>query len=311
MQVIDISTIQAQNERVRLAQRLYAPGATPTEIRLANRAVNQLLQDYQPTIRYFQRQFSGLDPTAAYSAILDAFNYAIRTYQAGVAQFKTWFATKVRYKLLDVCREKKREFVDIDVLLFNGFEIFTQAPAPESPELERLREAICALPDETQRIIGLYTQGYAWAEVGESIGKEAGAARMVYNRAVQKLRKQFIPERPIKTEAAQEIPAAPTPLHWMAALKLRGCRVRFAALGADRSKVVSMGRTHDAYISKTASISSKRLAKKTNAHECSCLSGDRWDVGLSCLIGGAVHAALICVGDLCLTNRGQILVQNT
>lgn len=311
MQLIDTSQIQDQTERIRLAQRFFAPDATAEEKRLANRAIAQLLQDCQPTIRYFQRQFSSLDPAAAYSAILDAFHFAIRTYQEGVSQFKTWLSTKVRFKLLDLCRGKKIDLVDLTALVANGFDIFTSTPALESEELVRLREAIALLPEPTQRIIALFSQGYSWAEVGETIGKAADAARMTYNRAVQKLRKQFIAELPIETEDAQEIPAVPTPLHWMAALKLRGCRVRFASQGADRPKVVvSTGRTHDLNESATHSISSPTMAQKPNAHERDRPGRHRRDARLSRLIGGSIHAALVCSGGLCVSHGRQVLEQN-
>ena len=312
MQLTDLSPIQAQNERVLVAQRLFDPNATALERIHANRAAAQLLQDQQSTIRFYQRQFSGLDPVAAYSAILDGFHFAIRTFRAGVAQFKTWFARKAKYKLLDLCKGRKSDFADLDLLLSNGFDLFTAPPAPESEELEQVRAAIASLPEKTQRIIALFTQGYSWVEIGEMFGQKDSAVRMKFNRAVKDLRKKFIPEPTAETEAIQDIPAIPTPLHWMAGLKLRGCRVRFASNGADRRKVVfTSGATHGRNVSRPAFLPSPTLAQTPDPHQRDCPRGHDGDAGLSCGHGRSLHAAALRSHDLCHPHHQQILGQNT
>ena len=312
MQVTDLSPIQAQNERVSVAQRLFDPNATALEKIHANRAIAQLFEDNQSTVRFYQRQFSGLDRAAAYSAILDGFHFAIRTFQTGVAQFKTWFARKAKYKLLDLCKGRKSDFADLDLLLSNGFDLFSRPPAPESEELEQVRAAIASLPDKTQRIIALFTQGYSWVEIGAMFGQTDAAVRMNYNRAVKDLRKQFMPEPTAQTETVQDIPAVPTPLHWMAGLKLRGCRVRNASKRADRRKVVSTsGAAHGRNVSSPAFLSSSTLAQTSDPDQRDCPCGHDGDAGLSCGHGRSLHAAALRSHDLCHPHHQQILGQNT
>ncbi|MGB8702819.1 MAG: sigma-70 family RNA polymerase sigma factor [Thermosynechococcaceae cyanobacterium] len=311
MQLINFSNIQEQNERVLTAQLLYASDATPEDIRQANRAINQLLNDHQNTIRFFQRQFSGLDPDAAYSAILEAFNCAIRTFQIGIAQFKTWLATKIRFKLLDLCRISQQEFIDIDALLTNGMELFSKPIGIVSDALEQLNAAIFTLPETTQRIIGMYIQGFTWLEVGDVFGKTDNAVRMIFNRAVQTLRKQLITVLIPEMDAQPEIPVIAEPLHWMTQLRLLASRVRLTPQSSDIQTVITArGKVHAISLRPTPANPNPTIYSCPNPNEPPSPGNIGRDHRLAHFVRGVFHGTALWIDNLCTVDPRKILEEH-
>jgi RNA polymerase sigma-70 factor (ECF subfamily) len=61
--------------------------------------------------------------------------------------------------------------------------------AVSAEQAQRLWAAIDRLPDDYRRVMTLrYTDGLAFAEVGQRLGRSADAARMLWARAVERLK---------------------------------------------------------------------------------------------------------------------------
>ena len=72
-----------------------------------------------------------------------------------------------------------------------------RAPTPSvqlmaDEQLQRLRDAIARLPDDYRQVVALrYQEGLAFEEVGRRLGRTADAARMLWMRAVERLKQEF------------------------------------------------------------------------------------------------------------------------
>jgi RNA polymerase sigma factor (sigma-70 family) len=102
----------------------------------------------------------------------------------------------------------------------------TQTPvAQDNPQVDVLqvdsiKKVVARFKQPIQKIIELRTQGYEFPEMGKLLGKTADACRMVYNRAIQRIRQLLLPSETVH-------PVTPS-TQWMSRLKLRfGKNVRF------------------------------------------------------------------------------------
>ena len=64
--------------------------------------------------------------------------------------------------------------------------------AVSAEQAQRLRAAIDRLPDDYRRVLALrYSDGLAFDEVGRRLGRSADAARMLWARAVERLKHEL------------------------------------------------------------------------------------------------------------------------
>jgi RNA polymerase sigma-70 factor (ECF subfamily) len=59
-------------------------------------------------------------------------------------------------------------------------------------QAQRLRQALEQLPDEYRRVITFrYVDQYAFEEIGRRMGRTANAARLLWLRAIERVRKEL------------------------------------------------------------------------------------------------------------------------
>ena len=139
-----------------------------------------------PVFRYCNRR---LPRAAAEDATSITFLKAMRAIgrvDPDRFSFRPWLFTIAHNAVVDQLRG--RQHVPIDEL---------QLPEP-SPSLEdrvigaercqRLSEALRELPPDQQQVMHLRLAGLPNAEIGEVMGKNAGAVRVIHHRAVKRLR---------------------------------------------------------------------------------------------------------------------------
>lgn len=100
--------------------------------------------------------------------------------------FRAWLFTIAHNAVVDQLR--KRQHLPIDEI-----EIVEAGPSLDeravlSDRRQRLAWAIATLGPEQQQVIHLRLAGLQTAEIGEVLGKSAGAVRVIHHRAVNRLR---------------------------------------------------------------------------------------------------------------------------
>lgn len=114
---------------------------------------------------------------------------ALPGYEIGAYPFKSWLYRIAHNLVVDHHRRQRPTTVDDEVLNYMA--------APTTPveqvlvdmqNAEYLLEAIQSLDEEEQQVVILrFVEGLSHQEVAETIGKSAGASRIIQYRAIQRL----------------------------------------------------------------------------------------------------------------------------
>ena len=116
-------------------------------------------------------------------------------------ELRAWLRRILLNNLVDLGREyrqtgmrdinREHSVTESQLELADQLFVVDSNPATELASIEearRLETALARLPDEHRRVVELRTwDGLRFAEIGERLGRSADAARMLWNRAVERL----------------------------------------------------------------------------------------------------------------------------
>ncbi|MFH1631475.1 MAG: RNA polymerase sigma factor [bacterium] len=102
-----------------------------------------------------------------------------------------WIMTIARNHVINHWRDRK-DVIDIDQIAFKIEGTDGRDDLIKADDKYRLNIALCELDDKEKHIIELkYLLGYRYKEIGELLGKTAGAARIDAHRAMKNLKTIF------------------------------------------------------------------------------------------------------------------------
>jgi RNA polymerase sigma-70 factor, ECF subfamily len=123
---------------------------------------------------------------------------------ASEAQLRAWLRCLLMHKAAQLGRRfrgtRKRQlsreipFGVVDSLSSHPSQIAGRVPSPSvqvmaDEQLSQLSDAIARLADDYRQVVNLrYQQGLSFEEVGQNLGRSGDAARMLWARAIEKLK---------------------------------------------------------------------------------------------------------------------------
>lgn len=102
-------------------------------------------------------------------------------------EYRGWIR-RILLSVLDKFRRHHRIRPSVPLPEAVAVETPPSGPARQAEQREQLARALDRLPAEQRQIVVLRTDGLEFATIGERVGKSADAARMVYHRALARLR---------------------------------------------------------------------------------------------------------------------------
>ncbi len=153
------------------------------------------LEKYEkPLTRYTRRLMNG-DLAAAQDVVQHAFLKLCQQDSAAIENhLAPWLYTVCRNRAIDVSRRRGHEQLTPDVRVFES-RVADVAHDPanlaeSSDFLDHLSRLIDQLPETQREIVELWSQGLSSSEVGDIVGKKAGAVRIALHRVIKELRLQ-------------------------------------------------------------------------------------------------------------------------
>jgi RNA polymerase sigma-70 factor (ECF subfamily) len=171
-----------------------------------SQALGQLLESFRPYVRYLVRALGGerLQPRLGESDLIqDALLEAHRSFgqfRGGtVAELTGWLRRIVvrtaGHSLRNHLAAGKRALAaeqpadDLDGRADSGSSPSAQAVRHE--EAARMAEALARLPEDMQQVLlGRHMDGLSYATLAEHMGRTEGAVRVLYTRALRRLREE-------------------------------------------------------------------------------------------------------------------------
>ncbi|MGE0228407.1 MAG: RNA polymerase sigma factor [Dehalococcoidia bacterium] len=114
-----------------------------------------------------------------------------RSGQAGTDPFGSWLMSIAHNLLVNWYRDRGRRppIAPLD----DALTVPTEGPDPQSTlemgeEVQRVREAVRALPTDRQRLLALkYVEGLTNAQIGDRMGRSEGAIKALHHRTLRQL----------------------------------------------------------------------------------------------------------------------------
>jgi RNA polymerase sigma factor (sigma-70 family) len=250
----DHSLIEAVQNRSKLLKTLT--DLNHPVIRAGERAFTELLRRYTRWLWKEVHRFIDLDLNDAYSYALQGFEQAINKFDLhGDCALVSFAAVVVRRAIQRLLqreqrhREKVAMAAEVAPLYHEDKFIDPYEDERRDQQMEALHSEVEQLEVSRQKIVEMRQSGLKFAEIGAFFSKTADAIRMIYSRAIARLKKHLQPPfdslRLRSGQAAQgppttevETPTAPasdpTPTTgWMGQFWSRFCKsVRFLDSGA-------------------------------------------------------------------------------
>jgi RNA polymerase sigma-70 factor (ECF subfamily) len=171
-----------------------------------SRALGQLLESFRPYVRCLVRALGGerLQPRLGESDLIqDALLEAHRSFgefRGGtVAELTSWLRRIVLrtagHALRDHLEAGKRALGSEEpAAALDGRADSASTPSAQverHEEAARMAEALARLPDEMQQVLlGRHMDGLSYAALAERMGRSEGAVRVLYTRALRRLREE-------------------------------------------------------------------------------------------------------------------------
>jgi len=113
--------------------------------------------------------------------------------------FRSWLFT-IAHNVVTDCYRARRPQEPLDLVA----ELEDRATSPEDEALhlvqrDEVREMLQLLPNDQRRILELRLAGLTSSEIGQVLGKSAGAVKVAQSRSIARLRKSFGGEQPEET----------------------------------------------------------------------------------------------------------------
>jgi RNA polymerase sigma-70 factor (ECF subfamily) len=113
--------------------------------------------------------------------------------------FRSWLFT-IAHNVVTDCYRARRPQEPLDLVA----EVEDRTSSPEDEALhivqrDEIRKMLQLLPNDQRRILELRLAGLTSVEIGEVLGKSAGAVKVAQSRSIARLRKSFGGEQPEET----------------------------------------------------------------------------------------------------------------
>ena len=244
-------------------------------IRTADRALAELLRRYNRLLWKEAHAVTGIDPGDAYAYALQGFERAINRFDLSLNGTLVSYALVVVRRSIQLLlkREKrqreKAERVAVSAPLHHEDE-FNDPYEDEQREQQSaaLQTEVEQLKPSPQKVVAMRRMGMKFSEIGAFFAKTADAVRMVYSRAVSRLKKRF-QSSPSEVDTSTAPPPEPS---WMSRLWSRFCKtVRFsnsAAISASSTSIKSQSEP-DLSVDSTKCPSPTQSLSPTRSTPCS------------------------------------------
>jgi RNA polymerase sigma-70 factor (ECF subfamily) len=113
--------------------------------------------------------------------------------------FRSWLFT-IAHNVVTDCYRARRPQEPLDLVA--ELEDRTSSPEDEALHIvqrDEIRKMLQLLPNDQRRILELRLAGLTSVEIGEVLGKSAGAVKVAQSRSIARLRKSFGGEQPEET----------------------------------------------------------------------------------------------------------------
>jgi RNA polymerase sigma-70 factor (ECF subfamily) len=113
--------------------------------------------------------------------------------------FRSWLFT-IAHNVVTDCYRARRPQEPLDLVA--ELEDRTSSPEDEALHIvqrDEIRKMLQLLPNDQRRILELRLAGLTSVEIGEVLGKSAGAVKVAQSRSIARLRKSFGGEQPKET----------------------------------------------------------------------------------------------------------------
>ena len=117
------------------------------------------------------------------------------------AAFRPWLFTIAHHAVVDQLRRQRH--LPIDAVDIEDSDVPPDDLAVLADHRQQLSSAIATLGPEQQQVIHLRLAGLRDPEIGEVMGKSAGAIRVIHHRAVGRLRKLLAGHEPAASERTE------------------------------------------------------------------------------------------------------------
>ncbi len=214
----EIALIHAAAKRAELL-RQKSQNFTAEErqiIRWGEQAMQQLLEGHQKLIlrfvaQYQSRGYNSCNADLEQEAAIAFFN-AVTTYNPNKgARLSTWAYFQIRARLQKVTGISIKEAVATAKTLQSEPTFTAPEMISEPGLLKQLCSMIPLLTERQQNVVWLRLNDWSWVEIGSKLQSTADAVRMVWTRAIRRLRQLLLGEQQ-REESKPEIAESQTQL---------------------------------------------------------------------------------------------------
>jgi RNA polymerase sigma factor (sigma-70 family) len=249
-------------------------------IRAGERAFAELLMRYDRWLWKQVRRFSGLDLNEAYSYALQGFERAIDKFDLhSDCPLVGFAAVVVRHAIQLLLRREQRHREKV-AMAAEAAPLYHEDEFVDPYENEQREQSVEALHSEVeqlevsrQKIVEMRQSGMKFSEIGAFFSKTADTVRMIYSRAIARLKKHLQPQI-VEVETPTAPASDPTPTaDWMGRLWARFCKsVRFSNSSAISDSSTSIESPNALEVSVNAP---KRPVPSTILHPLGVLNASR------------------------------------
>jgi RNA polymerase sigma-70 factor (ECF subfamily) len=190
-------------------------------IRRGDQALQQLLEDHQRLILRFVATYkmkgcNSRNVDLEQEAVL-AFFEAVATYDpTKESRLSTWAYFQIRARLQKATGVLIKEAIATAKVMQSESTVTDPEPIREQRFLQQLRSVMHQLTERQRKVVLLHLKGLGWAEVALKLQSTPDAVRMLWTRAVRRLRQLLLREERtpevVESKPVQEIQNVGKPL---------------------------------------------------------------------------------------------------
>lgn len=159
------------------------------------KAFRELLKKYYGLIKNLVNLYSQSNQTRHQKDLkqeaIIAFYEAITKFdKSRKVKLSTWVFYRIKTKLKSISQQIKKQEKTINKVRIN--QEFLSSLKEESSRKTQLKQVLvllCQLTKKQQKVVNLQLKGYSWEIIAKTLNSTPDAVRMVWNRAVKRLRK--------------------------------------------------------------------------------------------------------------------------
>jgi RNA polymerase sigma factor (sigma-70 family) len=212
----ELALIQAAAQRAELLCRKPQEFTAKERqiVRRGDRALQQLLEVHQGLIlrlvaTYQAKGRNSRNTDLEQEAVL-AFFDAVATYDPTKgSRLSTWAYFQVRARLQKVTGLLIKEAIATAKAMHSESTVTDPEPIQEQGFLQQLHSIIHKLTERQQKVVLLHLKGLGWAEIALKLKSTADAVRMLWTRAVGRLRQMLLGEEQREERKSQVVDSQP------------------------------------------------------------------------------------------------------